>query len=485
VSGGYFVASIYRRGRDGSKKGAPYWVAYIDHNGRKRTRRGFTDKGLTEQLANKIENEVRKRKLGLIDPQEEQLADFRRLPIVQHLDEFEQHLKTKANTGKHVKLTMTRIRRLVEVSNVRTTAELSKLTVEKGLDKLRQEEDLGNRTFNHYVQALDSFCRWMVGNQRMVLNPLAGMMRMNNEVDVRHKRRSLEPEQMIRLIETTRASDETIQGYSGELRARTYLLSYLTGLRRKEIASLTPASFSLELDPPTVTVAAACSKHRRTDILPLHEHLVAELRDWLREMQPQDKLFPNLDRKKTWLMVKKDLERIGIPYETTDGIADFHASGRHTYITELLRSGASLPEAKELARHSDVKMTMRYTHIGLADQAAALAGLRTGKSTVRLLPQTEETLPVTEENGEQVPADLAEAWQYIGRTLAVLQGLLESSDDTLMSQQADAQKRKKPGKTGPFDADCHSDVTDDTEVKKWRRRESNPFRLSLPISATR
>jgi site-specific recombinase XerD len=72
-------------------------------------------------------------------------------------------------------------------------------------------------------------------------------------------------------------------------------------------------------------------------------------------------------------MVKKDLERVGIAYETEEGIADFHAAGRHTHITELLRNGASLPEAKELARHSDVSMTMRYTHIGLNDQAKAVA----------------------------------------------------------------------------------------------------------------
>ena len=74
-------------------------------------------------------------------------------------------------------------------------------------------------------------------------------------------------------------------------------------------------------------------------------------------------------------MVKKDLERVGIAYETEEGIADFHAAGRHTHITELLRNGASLPEAKELARHSDVSMTMKYTHIGLSDQAKAVANL--------------------------------------------------------------------------------------------------------------
>ena len=41
------------------------------------------------------------------------------------------------------------------------------------------------------------------------------------------------------------------------------------------------------------------------------------------------------------------------------------------------RAGAArtLVEAKGLARHADVRQTMKYTHIGLEDQAEALAGL--------------------------------------------------------------------------------------------------------------
>ena len=41
------------------------------------------------------------------------------------------------------------------------------------------------------------------------------------------------------------------------------------------------------------------------------------------------------------LMVKKDLERVGIPYrDELNRVADFHAAGRHTHITELLRNDA-------------------------------------------------------------------------------------------------------------------------------------------------
>ena len=93
------------------------------------------------------------------------------------------------------------------------------------------------------------------------------------------------------------------------------------------------------------------------------------------ELAPDDPLFPGLASKQTHRMIRRDLEVADIPYVTDEGIADFHAAGRHTHITSLLRSGVKLVEAKELARHSDVRMTMQYTHIGLEDQAKAVAKL--------------------------------------------------------------------------------------------------------------
>jgi hypothetical protein len=99
------------------------------------------------------------------------------------------------------------------------------------------------------------------------------------------------------------------------------------------------------------------------------------VREWLKGVPADRVLFPKLEKRRTWLMVKKDLESGGIPYETPDGVADFHAAGRHTHVTGLLRNGASLPEASALARHADVRTTMRYTHIGLEDQAKAVQRL--------------------------------------------------------------------------------------------------------------
>ena len=285
-------------------------------------------------------------------------------------------LKALAGEGESARFEITenriRVSRGRETQASHRTAETGAIRAD-GLRPMRRKFVHLSSDWN-YASA-ESFCKWLVRTDRVTSNPLNNLARLNNEVDVRHRRRALTPEEATKLVTAASESNKRIQGYDGGQRARVYLMSYLTGLRRSELASLTPASFNLAATQPTVTVSAACSKHRRTDVLPLHPELFALLPGWLAGMKSWDKLFPKLDRKKTWMMVKLDLERVGIPYENEEGIADFHASGRHSYVTGLLRHGATLPEAKELARHSDVRMTMRYTHIGLNDQAQALASL--------------------------------------------------------------------------------------------------------------
>ncbi len=367
------MASIYKKGRDKAKKRSVWYISYTDENGKRKTVKGFRDKGQTEQLAAKLENEVMLRKRGLIDAKQERMAEQQRRPIEEHLDGFRRSLGH--NTDKHIDHTIQRILKIVKGCGFNSIAAIDMEEAVIFLNEYSKDEDLGHRTYNHYLQAIDSFCNWCVLTRRLAANPLVGMEKLNATTDVRRKRRALLPNEFAMLLESARSSGVDIQCYDGETRARIYFLSYMTGLRRKELASLTPNSFRLDDNPPNLTVEADCSKHRREDTLPVHPKLVEKLRDWLKGHSDDEVLFPKLARRRTWLMVKKDLERVGIPYITTDGVADFHAAGRHTHITELMRSGASVTEAMELARHSDVKMTMRYVHIGINDQARALVGL--------------------------------------------------------------------------------------------------------------
>ncbi len=441
------MASVYKRKRDLQRaldnkedpNSVPWYIHYTDHLGNRITEVGFADKRETERLAAKLEHEAMLRKRGLIDPDQEELLEKKRSPLTEHLKAFEKSLVD--NTPKHVKLVMARVRRVVAGCNFETAAQIDAEKVETFLRELATTEKLKNRTYNHYLQAIDEFCQWMVRTRRIAGNPLIGLDRRNADVDMR-RRRALSVDELSKLVQSARNSGVVIQCFDGETRARIYLLSFFTGLRRNELGSLTPQSFSLDGKHPTVTVEASVSKHRRRDVLPLHPELVTMLREWLEGMDPGKVLFPMLAKRRTWRMVRLDLERAGIAYETVDGVADFHAAGRHTYITELLRNGATLPEAKELARHSDVKMTMRYTHVGLEDRARALSGL---------------PVPVLA-GGPRKPVGQPNGSQSRGRRCPDVTS--RGSDE---KSQLSGRKTRNPRRSEGYDASCHTKASSGME----------------------
>jgi integrase len=115
------------------------------------------------------------------------------------------------------------------------------------------------------------------------------LSRINADTDVRRERRHLSPEDFSRLLEQTRQNGERCT-LSGPERSMLYLTAAYTGLRASELASLTRASF--DFDAGTVTVAAAYSKHRRQDVLPLHPDLSEQLQKWLSEHTSQSEDDP-------------------------------------------------------------------------------------------------------------------------------------------------------------------------------------------------
>ena len=119
-------------------------------------------------------------------------------------------------------------------------------------------------------------------------------------------------------------------------------------------------------DEPSVTVLAAYSKHRRDDVIPLRGDIAELFAHWHRELDaPSDcKVFGSFDSNKGAGMLSEDLEAAGIPYRDEAGrVADSH-SLRHTFISNLSKSGVSPKVAQSLARHSTIGLTMdTYTQL--------------------------------------------------------------------------------------------------------------------------
>ena len=235
------------------------------------------------------------------------------------------------------------------------------MKVESALRELKEDKDFSNKTYNDYLQAFDQFCKWLSDGRRAILirNPIAGMQRLNSKVDVRATASGVHcPKKLANLLMLALKSGKSIQCYTGLERAQIYLIAYFTGLRRAEIASLTPASFDLTAKRPTFRVEAGASKNGNRASLPIHSFLAECLQRWLDDVPRDQVLFPKLAKRKTSVMVERDLEQAGIPYRNSDGVADFHAL-RHTYISNLVNLGGNVAHARSLARHADIRTTDR------------------------------------------------------------------------------------------------------------------------------
>ncbi|MCX7421961.1 MAG: tyrosine-type recombinase/integrase [Planctomycetia bacterium] len=323
-----------------------------------------------------------------IDPFE----GHRKRPLAEHLEDFELGSVANGTTEKQAGQAASRCRKIIDACRFLKLADLSASAVANYLLELRKN-GLAIQTSNHYLAAIKSFANWLVNDGRMPSSPLAHLEKLNAKVDVRHERRALSAAELSRVIAAAEVSEKIFRGLDGSTRAMIYRVAVLTGMRAKELASLSQKSFDLESDEPTWTLEAGYSKRRRKDCLPLHHDLVVRLRQWFlgcasrsgdaesvlsfnrAAEAKRERLFPGTWAEKGAMMLRIDLEAAGIGYLTDDGYADFHGL-RHTFVSNLVASGVSPKIVQILARHSTITLTMdRYAHIGSFDLQSGLASL--------------------------------------------------------------------------------------------------------------
>ncbi len=196
---------------------------------------------------------------------------------------------------------------------------------------------------------------------------------VNVKLDRRHDRRNLTAGELSHLLKTT-AAGPIRHRLNGRARAMLYRAAMETGLRRKELRSLTPACIDFDAAMPVIVLDPANVKNRKPTVQAIRRELAEELRRWIQdaELGPESPLWGNLTEH-TAKMLKKDLEAAGIAYVDEAGLyADFHAL-RHSYVSLITQGGVHPKLAQKLARHSDINLTMsRYSHTLLSDEAEAL-----------------------------------------------------------------------------------------------------------------
>jgi integrase len=373
------MASLYKKpivvadpktGQRVKTKSKKWWGRYRNENGVERRVPLAADKMAAQAMLNELVRKVERKAVGLDDPYEE----HRKRSLDEHLADFGSHLASKGSTSDYVSLTKQRIKLIVDSCKFQRIGEIFPARVQEILAQ-RRAEGRSIASSNHYLRAIKMFSRWLVRDRRTGEDRLAHLSMLNARTDPRHERRILEPYEFDKLVDAARRG-RPFRELAGPDRAVLYLVAVNTGLRAKELASLDPGSFDLESSPPTVTVEAAYSKHRRRDVLPIRPDLAAAVSEHVvsRGLVREERLWPG-----TWInkasakMLRKDLAAASIPYRDEAGrVFDFHAL-RHQFISNLAHAGAHPKEAQALARHSTITLTMdRYTHLGMVDMVSAL-----------------------------------------------------------------------------------------------------------------
>jgi integrase len=381
--------TLFRRGDR-----SPWIASWHTYEGRRVQRSTrTTDRTAAERILRKHVADAALRREGVIDASAELLTRQARRPIADHLTDWQTRLESKNVTAKHVRYTLSMARRVIESTKAKTLADLTPAGVMEAITA-RRTAGAALQTTNATLQAVKSFTRWAFRDRRLIVDPLAGLTGHNAATDRRLERRALTVDELSRLIETT-ANGPKRQGWTGPDRSMLYRVAAGTGFRAKELRSLTPASFDLDATQPAITVSASNSKRRRDDRQPIRADLACRIRSWLAGKPQDGPVFRATERAGAMLKADLRLSRARWIKETHDPterrarramsflsvedesgrVVDFHAL-RTTYITMLVKGGAPVKVAQELARHCDPRLTMNvYTKLGIHDLADALDAL--------------------------------------------------------------------------------------------------------------
>jgi hypothetical protein len=92
----------------------------------------------------------------MVDTEQERFAQSRQSPLESHLQAYE--VSQSDNSSAHVSLTMNRIRAIMAEASLAKLDDIRPEPDQACLRGMKQKADFSHRTYNHYLQAIKSFC---------------------------------------------------------------------------------------------------------------------------------------------------------------------------------------------------------------------------------------------------------------------------------------------------------------------------------------
>jgi len=351
---------------------------------------GHPDKESSRQLGKDIERlmALRKRRLPIDDIAEVFIRDLDKLPrikqklvdigvldkvhaatskpLAEHVKEFRKSLSK--TTDKHVKIVTRRVERIIKECGFVTWSAIDPYKIDQFIEELLKE-GLEKQTASFYVKAFRQFCHWMVNTGRATNIPKIQSIKVPRKFE-----RAFEFDEFDKLLSTAQSGPIRF-GMTGDERYLVYRIAVETGLRRRELNSITPNS--IDFKNFKILVKGENTKNGDDAEQNISPETAALLKEHIKGKKPDVKLFNIPD--KSAKMIQADCQAAGIKVENNRGKLKFH-SLRHTCGTFLADKGLHPKIIQDIMRHADINLTMsRYTHTLRGRKAAAVAGLLSKK----------------------------------------------------------------------------------------------------------
>jgi integrase len=342
-----------------NKRSGKFQAYYADWRGKRVFFVGTASRRETLDIARKLEDEQTQIRLGY-KPAPTAAARHRSRAFLEAVQEHISWGRTfgrkdgKPWTAGFADRKADTLKKWAETLGLETLADLDGILprVEAVLRELADTGLMGS-TLSSRVKPLVSFCNWCVVRGYLSSNPLKALGAIDATPE--SERRALTAEEIAKLFSVA-------PGW----RRLVYAVALTTGLRLSELRRLDRGDLDVENGRLCLRWKQTKNKKPATQYLPAK--LVEQLASFAESGSPS-RLYENAKARyalpsspllfvPTHILRRfdKDLERVGIPKETSEGRLDFHAL-RASFITLGAEAGANVKELQTMARHADPRLT--------------------------------------------------------------------------------------------------------------------------------
>ncbi|MGH7800985.1 MAG: tyrosine-type recombinase/integrase [Thermodesulfobacteriota bacterium] len=315
------------------------WVGEYKDRGKIRRKtfgkKGVITKTMAKEMLKKIEQKVKLGQYDMLDAEIPTLLEFSKTYIVHVRDTIQIRSWYRYEYG---------LRRLIELYGDKKLSEITPKDVDDY--KTLRLRDAKPATVNREIATL-----------RQIFNLAKRWNKFFGENPVSISKLLPEHNQKERILSY---EEETKLFSLGNPCLRAIIITALnTGMRKTEI--LTLKWFNVELENGVITIDQTNTKTKKTRRIPINSTMRKLLREQKLRCGGSEHVF---------------LSQAGTPYKFHDSLKGafertckkagitglrFHDL-RHTAATRMIEAGASIVAVSKILGHSDIKMTMRYSH---------------------------------------------------------------------------------------------------------------------------